>query len=165
MFERVTAALGFLLVAGAAAAIGFQEQRRPGPDQTPAEIPGHGWRRIAVRTWSEFNRDQIPQVAGGVAFFALLSMAPAMAAFVSLYGLFADASQVPHHLAILAGIMPREALSLAADEMTRLAGGKHPALGLAFAISLIAALWSANGAVKAAPSTTDTATIGRMFFH
>jgi len=106
------------------------------------------WLSIAVRTWRAFNRDKIPQLAGGVAFFALLSMFPAMGAFVSLYGLFADVSQAPRHLSLLAGVMPRGALTLAAEEMTKLAKGKHPALGLAFAVSLIAALWSASGAVK-----------------
>ena len=157
MFERVTAALGFVLVAAGAAALGRLHRHAPDQAPAPAAIQGPGWRRVALRTWSEFNRDRIPQVAGGVAFFALLSMFPAMAAFVSLYGLFADVSQVPHHLTILAGVMPHAALSLAADEMTRLAGGKHPALGLAFAVSLIAALWSANGAVKALFAGLNTA--------
>jgi len=153
----VTTALGVVLVAGAIAALGIQARRAPQQEAAPVAVATHGWRRIAVRTWSEFNKDQIPQVAGGVAFFALLSMVPAMAAFVSLYGLFADVNQVPHHLTVLAGVMPRAALSLAADEMTRLAGGKHPALGLAFAVSLFASLWSANGAVKALISGLNTA--------
>ncbi len=157
MFERVTAALGFVLLAAAAAALGMVQRRSPGASQPAADVPARGWRRVAVRTWSEFNRDQIPQAAGAVAFFALLSMVPAMAAFVSLYGLFADVNQVPHHLAFLAGVMPRAALSLAADEMTRLASSKHQALGVAFAISLIAALWSANGAVKALFTGLNTA--------
>jgi membrane protein len=157
MFERVTAALGFVLVAAGAVAVGLLQRPTPAPPQPSAGLPGPGWRRVAVRTWNEFNRDQIPQVAGGVAFFALLSMVPAIAAFVSLYGLFADVDQVPRHLAFLAGVMPRAALSLASDEMTRLAGGKHPALGFAFAISLIAALWSANGAVKALFTGLNTA--------
>ncbi len=127
------------------------------PAAKPTQIPPRGWRRIAVSTWNEFNADQIPQAAGAVAFFALLSMFPAMAAFVSLYGLFADVGEVPHHLAILAGILPHSALSFVEEEMTRLAGGKHPALGLAFAISLLLSLWSANGAVKALFSGLNTA--------
>ncbi len=177
MFERVTAALGFVLVAAGAAALGLLQGRTPDPPQTPAEIsdkdwsdkdwsgkdwsgkawPGHRWRRVVMRTWSKFNRRQIHRVAAGVAFFALLSMFPAMAAFVSLYGLFADAEQAPHHLAILAGVMPRAALSLAANEMTRLSAGRHPALGFAFVVSVIASLWSANGAVKALLAGLNTA--------
>ncbi|MDP9103639.1 MAG: YihY/virulence factor BrkB family protein [Pseudomonadota bacterium] len=156
MTERTLSALGFLIVA--AGVLAFGRSKTPSsPADAPHRIPARGWRRIAVNTWNEANADQIPQAAGGVTFFALLSIFPAMAAFVSLYGLFADAGQVPHHLAILAGILPRSALSFVSDEMTRLAGGKHPALGVAFALGLIISLLSANGAVKALFNGLNTA--------
>lgn len=150
MLERGLSAAGFVMVAAAAAALGLS--RRPAtttPAEAPQDIPARGWRRIVVRTWSEFNEDQIPQTAGGVAFFALLAIFPAMAAFVSLYGLFADVGEVPKHLAILSGILPRSALGFVSEEMGRIAGGKHAPLGFAFALSLILSLWSANGAIKA----------------
>lgn len=155
-FERVSAALGFVLVAGAALLIG-RPRAAGAPIKAPLDIQAPGWRRIAGRVWSEFNADQIPQIAGGVAYFALLSVFPAMAAFVSLYGLFADVGQVPRHLALMAGILPRSALALVADEMTRLAGGKHAPLGFALAISLVLSLLSANGAVKAMFNGLNTA--------
>jgi membrane protein len=41
--------------------------------------------------WS-ISADRILSTSGGVAFFALLAVFPAIAALVSLYGLFADAS-------------------------------------------------------------------------
>jgi len=115
------------------------------------------WRRTLIGAWRKFNRNRIPQAAGGVAFFALLAVFPALAAFVSLYGLFADVSQVPRHLEVLSGVLPRAALFMAADEMTRLAGGHRPALGFAFALSLTASLWSANGAVKSLFNGLNTA--------
>lgn len=161
--ERVLSAAGFVGLAAGTLAYGLTHRKRPAappkgpPVAKPTDLSAPRWRRIAARTWSEFNEDQIPQVAGGVAFFALLSMFPAMAAFVSLYGLFADSAQVGEHLRILAGILPASALSFVADEMTRLAGGKHPALGLAFVLSLLLSLWSANGAVKAMFSGLNTA--------
>jgi membrane protein len=155
-FERVTAALGFVLVAGAALLIG-RPRLATTPADAPQDISARGWRRIAARVWSEFNADQIPQIAGGVAFFALLSIFPALAAFVSLYGLFADVGEVPRHLAIMAGILPRSALAFVSEEMTRLAGGKHAPLGWAFAISLGLSLLSANGAVKALFNGLNTA--------
>jgi membrane protein len=160
MFERVTAALGVAIVGVGMLAFGLATRlppHTPTPAQHPVDIPAKGWRHIALRTWNEFNADQIPQVAGGVAFFSLLSIFPAMAAFVSLYGLFADVGEVPKHLAILAGILPRAALSFVSDEMSRIAGGKHPALGLAFAVSVLLSLWSANGAVKALFNGLNTA--------
>ncbi len=117
--------------------------------EAPHQIPARGWKDIAVRTWNEFSADQIPQVAGGVAFFALLSIFPAMAAFVSLYGLFADVGAADHQFSMLANILPREAIGFVGDEMTRIAGAKHAPLGVAFGVSLLLSIWSANGAVKA----------------
>jgi membrane protein len=155
-FERVTAALGFVLMATAVLVLGLPRRPRS-PAGSPPLAPARGWKRIVVRAWSEFNADQIPQAAGAVAFFALLSMFPAIAAFVSLYGLFADVGSVPRHLAILAGIMPRSTLSFVADEMTRIAGARHAPLGLAFAISLGLSLLSANGAIKALFNGLNTA--------
>jgi membrane protein len=128
------------------------ERREPGRGRSaeaPHQIPARGWKDIAVRTWSEFNADQIPQVAGGVTFFAILSIFPAMAAFVSLYGLFADVGAADRQLTLLANILPREAIGFVGDEMTRIAGAKHAPLGLAFALSLLLSIWSSNGAVKA----------------
>lgn len=152
------AAAGFVAIAGAAAVMAF---RRPPAASigagSPAEISTRGWRRIAASAWSEFLDDNIMQTAGGVAFFTLLSIFPALAAFVSLYGLFADVGEVPHHLAILAGLLPRSALGFVSTELTRLAGDKHPALGLAFALSLLFSIWSANGAIKALFSGLNTA--------
>lgn len=117
--------------------------------QFPHEIPARGWRDIAMRTWNEFNADQIPQVAGGVTFFVLLAIFPALAAFVSLYGLFADVGMAEKQFALLANVLPRDAVNFVGGEMIRLAGGARAPLGWAFAISLLFSLLSANGAIKA----------------
>ena len=39
-------------------------------------------------------------------FFALLAVFPGIAAIVSLYGLFADASTIGKHLSVLSGFLP-----------------------------------------------------------
>ncbi len=160
LFERITAALGFVALAAAAGMAGYFQPPHVDPaheDEGAIDPRTPVWRRTVVGTWRKFNRNQIPQAAGGVAFFALLSVFPGIAAFVSLYGLFADADQAARHLAILAGVLPRAALSMAAGEMTRLASSHRPALGFAFALSLIFSLWSANGAVKSLFNGLNTA--------
>ena len=64
---------------------------RPGISaSSPAEIPARRWRDILLRTWKAFNADQILAVAGGVTFFSLLALFPALGAFVSLYGLISN---------------------------------------------------------------------------
>ena len=116
---------------------------------SPFALPLKGWKDVLARTWKEFNDDQIAAVAGGVTFFGLLALFPAMAAFVSLYGLFADVGQAREQLRLLAGFLPHDILVFVGDEMVRIAGGEHATLGLTFAVSLLFSLWSANGAVKA----------------
>ena len=59
---------------------------------TPEEIPPRGWSDIVYRVFWSVSADRVASTAGGVAFFALLSIFPGIAALVSLYGLFADAS-------------------------------------------------------------------------
>jgi membrane protein len=49
----------------------------------------------------------------------------------------------------LAGILPRDVLQIMADQMTRLAGAEKSGLSVAFLGSLLVALWSAMGGVKA----------------
>ncbi len=121
---------------------------RGGGAQSPADIPLLGWKDIVLRTFSEFNDDRIPAVAAGVAFFALLSVFPALAAFVSLYGLFADVGTAEKQLSLLSGVLPPDTIRFAGDQMARFAARGTGQLTFAFALSLLISLWSANGAVK-----------------
>ncbi len=117
--------------------------------QSPADIPARGWRDVLARTWAEFNEDRIVSVAAGVTFFTLLSLFPAIGAFVSLYGLFADVGQAEKQLSLLRGLVPPGVLDFVGGEMVRIAAGRSGGLGVAFAVTLLISLWSANGAVKA----------------
>ncbi|HEY4029548.1 MAG TPA: YihY/virulence factor BrkB family protein [Caulobacteraceae bacterium] len=114
----------------------------------PDEIPPRGWRDILWRAWKEFNEDQILNVSAGVAFFGVLALFPGMAAFVSLYGLFADVGEAQAHLAALAGVIPADTLTFIGQEMTRIAASKSASLSLTFAFSFLLSIWSANAGVK-----------------
>ncbi len=114
----------------------------------PEQIPPRGWRDIFWRAWTEFNNDQIMNVAAGVAFFGVLALFPGMAAFVSLYGLFADVGEAQKHLAALAGVLPADSLTFIGQEMTHLAASKSASLSVTFVVSLLLSLWSANAGVK-----------------
>ncbi len=135
--------------AGRAAAAEAQEPGRGRAAASPQDIPVSGWRDVLSRTWSEFNNDHIMSVAAGVTFFALLALFPAIGAFVSLYGLFADVKQAEGQLRLLRGVLPKEVIDFVGGEILRIAAGRSGGLGVAFAVSLLISLWSANGAVKA----------------
>ena len=131
------------------ASVAAAEPGRGRAAESPQDIPARGWRDIFSRTSREFNSDRIPAVAGGVTFFGLLAVFPGLAAFVSLYGLFADVKAAREQLRLLAGLVPRDALNFMGEQMIRLAGDEAPKLGLAFAFSLLLSLVSANAGMKA----------------
>ncbi len=127
------------------------DQAQPGRGRgatSPAKIPPRGWRDILGRAWQDFNNDQITSVAAGVTYFTLLAIFPAMAAFVSLYGLFADPSSINGQLQVVSGVLPHDALNFIGDQLKRMTQHKAQ-LGFGFVLSLLISLWSANGAVKA----------------
>ncbi|CAN7608686.1 YihY/virulence factor BrkB family protein [Phenylobacterium sp. LjRoot164] len=115
----------------------------------PTQIPARGWKDILLRTYREFGEDQIPLVSAGVTFYSLLALFPAIAAFVALYGLFADPADVRDHLDSLSAVLPAGAISLIGDQLARATAARAEGLSLAFVIGLAVALWSANGAMKA----------------
>jgi membrane protein len=115
----------------------------------PGEIPARGWRDILWRVVWAIPEDRVFSTAGGVAFFTLMSVFPAIATMVSLYGLFADVASIREHLALLDGVIPDGVLALLGDELSRVSAQRGDRLGLAFAIGLVIALWSANSGVAA----------------
>jgi membrane protein len=115
----------------------------------PRHIPLLGWRDILWRTWREITVDRLPAVAGGVTFYTLLALFPAIGAFVSLYGLFADVAAVQTQLNEMAGVFPASVIQIVGEQMLRLASQEQTKLGVAFLISLLLSIWSANASMKA----------------
>jgi membrane protein len=116
---------------------------------SPEEIPARGWKDIFWRMLWGISEDRILATSGGVAFFALLAVFPAMATIVSLYGLFADASTIRGHLSLLAGILPGGVLELIGEQISLITGKDSDTLSLAFIVGFLVALWSANSGVAA----------------
>lgn len=121
----------------------------PTGEDSPLELRPRQWRTIVLGAVKEFQEDRIPEVAAGVTFYSLLAVFPAIAAFVALYGLFADASEVSRHVSALQVILPGDITRFVAGEMERLSQLRQRGLGVAFAVSLGLSLWSANAGMNA----------------
>jgi membrane protein len=139
---------------------GFAEKRHAAPGAarepgrgreaaSPTEIPSRGWKDVLWRVYEEFGKDRVTSVAAGVTYFALLAIFPAIAALVSIYGLFADPATIEGHLNALGGILPSGALDILREQVTRIASQGGGTLGTSFAIGLALSLWSANAGMKA----------------
>jgi membrane protein len=114
---------------------------------SPTDIPKAGWVQIAKRGWKEAGTDQVPLLAAGVAFYAFLSILPAITALVLLYGLAFDPSDVQSQINGLGPAVPDAAKTLLQDQLTGLASKSSGGLGIGLVVSVLVALWSAsNGA-------------------
>jgi membrane protein len=128
------------------------DAREPGRGRCarwPSQIPPLGWKDILWRTYREVGRDRLPALSGGITFYILLATFPAIAAFVSLYGLFSDVGTVERQLSHLSAILPRDAVTLIGGQMLRLATQRHATLSIAFLVSTLLSVWSANAGMKA----------------
>jgi len=94
------------------------------------------------------RKDNITLIAGGVAFFSLLSAIPALAAIVSLYGLVADPRDVVERVNQLSTTMPPEARSLLDDQLQSLTTTDRGGLGFGLVLGLLLALWGASTAMQ-----------------
>jgi membrane protein len=115
----------------------------------PWAIPPRGWKDILWRAWNQAGVNRLGVVAGGVTFYLLLAAFPALAAFVSVYGLFMDLGGVEQQLNDLSRVFPRQVVDLIGQEMVHLTTQKHADLSTALITGALASVWSANAGMKA----------------
>jgi membrane protein len=114
----------------------------------PSEIPARGWKDVLWRVYQEIGDDRVLLVAAGVTFYLLLAFVPALAAFVSLYGFFADPATISEHMDMLQGLVPGGGMDIIEEQLKRLSEQGQTTLGVTSLISILISLWSANAGVK-----------------
>jgi membrane protein len=115
---------------------------------SPTEIPLRGWKDILVRVKEEAKQDDVSLLGGGVAFFALLALVPALVAIVSIYGLFANESTVVRQVEDVLGAAPREVRELVTAQLRSIVNGSSGSAGVAAVLGIVVALWSASSGMK-----------------
>jgi len=127
----------------------------PSPEQLPGitaekptDIPWRGWKQILKRAWAENKADNMPIIAGGVAFFAFLAVFPALIAMISLYGLVASPQTVARQVEELSAQLPQSAAELIETQLRDITSNSGGALTFGLIASVLGALWSASGGVN-----------------
>ncbi len=115
---------------------------------TPTDIPARGWRDVLARTLAESKSDQLALLAAGVAFYGLLALVPGLVAFVSIYGLAADPTDVSRHVGELLGAAPGEVRDLVREQLEAVTTRPDSTAGIGAAAGLAVALWSASSGMK-----------------
>jgi len=126
-----------------------QERGRGRRAKHPFQIPWAGWKDILWRTYNEMNSDRLLSIAGGVAFFILFAIFPAITALVSAYGLFFNASAIGQNLSLMNDVVPANVLDILREQATRIASQSNGALSIGVIAGILVMLWSAMGGVKA----------------
>lgn len=123
--------------------------RRPGAPESPWQLSWRSWVEVGKRVVKEFSADRVTSVAGGVTFFALLALFPAITALVSIYGMLADPATIADNLSMLDRVLPESALELISGQVIAIASAPKTSLSIAGIVAILVALWSANGGMKA----------------
>jgi membrane protein len=115
----------------------------------PFEIPWAGWKDILWRTYREMNSDRLLSISGGVAFFVLFAIFPAITALVSAYGIFFNAADISQNLSLMNDVVPSNVLDILREQATRIASQSNKTLSIGVIAGILVTLWSAMGGVKA----------------
>ena len=125
----------------------------PAPDDSrkpdsPADVTKPSWKYIAKKTLREFTKDQCPDLAAALTYYAVLSIFPALLALVSLLGIFGDAKKTTSALMeIVQGFAPGDTVDAIRQPIEQLSSSS--AAGLTLVLGILTALWSASGYVGA----------------
>ncbi len=104
-------------------------------------------RRTVLAAWKQAQAQQASLLAAGVAFYAFLSLFPAMIAGVLAYGLVADPLSIARQSDRIAANLPADAASLVTGQMEAVASTDNRSLGIGLVLALVLALYSASGGV------------------
>ncbi|NHF74300.1 YihY/virulence factor BrkB family protein [Paracoccus xiamenensis] len=130
-----------------------KEGNLPAPRQdapsSPWGLRPREWWGVLKDTVAEIGKDRVTSVAGGVTFFGLLALFPAITALVSIFGLVADPALIETQLDKLGSFIPPSALDIISGQVTAIVNAPGAALSFAGIAGLLATLWSANGGMKA----------------
>ena len=111
------------------------------------------WKRFAVALVTEYDRDNIGDVAGSVTFFAVLALFPFLVFVISLSGLFIDLNDVQGLIDQMARIAPGPLTDLVSQQIGTVLHGKRPGV---VTLGALGALWAASGAIVSLMNALNT---------
>jgi membrane protein len=121
----------------------------PAAPDTPTSLPVRSWGGVLKRTVREFRRDNLTDWAAALTYYSVLSIFPALIAFVGIVGLAGKNPDTTNAiLKIIDDIGPSSAVDTLKGPVQSVISNKSGA-GIALATGLAVALWSASSYVGA----------------
>jgi len=109
------------------------------------------WRRLfnfIVRCLRTFGDQDTSLRCAGTAFFGFLSLFPAIATAVLVFGIFADRASLATTLDAMKYVLPNQVLDIAREQLTALILQPPASLGIGLLVSVSLALWSGSRGVS-----------------
>jgi membrane protein len=110
---------------------------------------GAGWKDVLLRVRSQVRDDSVPLLSAGVAFYAMLSIFPALIAVVSVYGLVAEPETARVQVQKLAGVLPGEARQTLTGQLEALTHSAGRGLSLGAVLGILVAVLAASAGMRA----------------
>jgi membrane protein len=114
---------------------------------TPGQIGGRGWRLLLGRAARHVVAARLPLLSAGVAFFAVLSIAPVLVTALSVYGAVNTPAQALDQLSTVAEMLPAQLQPLVADQLTSITTASTKVLTVRGLTGLLLAMWTATTAM------------------
>lgn len=112
---------------------------------------------IGHRLWLRSGEAKLGLISAGVAFFGFLSVFPAVATVVAIWGYASDPEAIRNQIAVLKDFLPEDAFLLLDTQVQALVSANGQTVGWALLVSTLFALWSARAGVDALIQGLDAA--------
>jgi membrane protein len=106
------------------------------------------WWAIAGRVRHQAVERNLGLLAAGTAFWAVLSIFPAIVALVTIYGLVADPTRVTAQVTRLGGSLSPSTRAVVTEWLAGLTTADHHGLGIGLVVGLVAVLWTVSSGVR-----------------
>jgi membrane protein len=117
-------------------------------DPTPIELSLRDYQAIVARAGKEAFHDHITNLAAAIAYYSFLAIPSLLLVAVGAFSLFAGPDAIATITEKLAGVVPREALTLIDESLTRVTENRASS-GIAMAVlGTVLAFWSLTGAMQ-----------------
>ena len=122
-----------------------------GPDDAaaPGDLPSRSWRMVLRRAGQHLGATRLPLLSAGIAFFAVLSIAPVLVTALSVYGAVNTPAQALDQLSRVADMLPDQLQPIVADQLTSITTASTEVLTVRGLTGLVIALWTATTAMAA----------------
>jgi membrane protein len=112
-------------------------------------IPRPRWWAFAVDLYKNINNDNVTLISAGIAFYFLMAIFPAIAAGISIYGLFSDPYEVMEKAKAVEQFLPKDAMGILMDQAGKIASADTGVLSFSLLTSLLLTLYTTMQGAKA----------------